>query len=180
MANNELTQFKIVLVGNGGVGKTCYCKKFLTQGFEKKYVATLGVEVHPIHFTSNYGKIVFNVWDTAGQEKYGGLRDGYYIKGNGALAFYEEGEVVHVNEALRYAQEVKRVCGDIPLFYVSTKNDEGCACEGPCLHISAKNNINLNNPFLALARTLMGKNDLVFLEQAPLQPYQPPPMFPFW
>ena len=39
--------------------------------------ATLGVEVHPIQFSTNLGPIQFNVWDTAGQEKFGGLRDGY-------------------------------------------------------------------------------------------------------
>ena len=43
--------------------------------------ATLGVEVHPLIFHTNRGPIKFNVWDTAGQEKFGGLRDGYYIQG---------------------------------------------------------------------------------------------------
>jgi len=45
------------------------------------FVATLGVEVHPLVFHTNRGPIRFNVWDTAGQEKFGGLRDGYYIQG---------------------------------------------------------------------------------------------------
>lgn len=44
--------------------------------------ATLGVEVHPLMFHTNRGAIKYNVWDTAGQEKFGGLRDGYYIQGN--------------------------------------------------------------------------------------------------
>lgn len=44
-------------------------------------LATLGVEVHPLVFHTNRGPIKFNVWDTAGQEKFGGLRDGYYIQG---------------------------------------------------------------------------------------------------
>ena len=69
--------FKLVLVGDGGVGKTTFVKRHLTGEFEKKYVATVGAEVHPMDFTTNRGKIVFNVWDTAGQEKYAGLRDGY-------------------------------------------------------------------------------------------------------
>lgn len=34
-------------------------------------------------FHTNRGPIKFNVWDTAGQEKFGGLRDGYYIQGRG-------------------------------------------------------------------------------------------------
>ena len=74
-------QFKLVLVGDGGTGKTTFVKHHLTGEFEKKYVATLGVEVHPLVFHTNRGPIKFNVWDTAGQEKFGGLRDGYYIQG---------------------------------------------------------------------------------------------------
>ena len=70
-------EFKLVLVGDGGVGKTTFVKRHKTGEFEKKYVATVGAEVHPMDFTTNRGKIVFNVWDTAGQEKYAGLRDGY-------------------------------------------------------------------------------------------------------
>ena len=46
----------------------------------EKYVATLGVEGHPLVFHTTRGPIKFNVWDTAGQEKFGGLRDGYFIQ----------------------------------------------------------------------------------------------------
>ena len=45
------------------------------------FAATLGVDVHPLTFYTSHGPIVFDVWDTAGQEKFGGLRDGYYIQG---------------------------------------------------------------------------------------------------
>jgi hypothetical protein len=76
-----------VLVGDGGVGKTTFVKRHLTGEFEKKYVATLGVEVHPLVFHTNRGPIRFNVWDTAGQEKFGGLRDGYYIQGTYGFIF---------------------------------------------------------------------------------------------
>jgi hypothetical protein len=54
------------------VGKTTFVKRHLTGEFEKKYVATLGVEVHPLRFHTNFGPMVFNCWDTAGQEKFGG------------------------------------------------------------------------------------------------------------
>ena len=52
---------------------------FLQGEFEKKYIATVGVEVHPLQFHTNRGCLIFNVWDTAGQEKFGGLRDGLLL-----------------------------------------------------------------------------------------------------
>jgi GTP-binding nuclear protein Ran len=70
-------EYKVVLVGDGGVGKTTFVKRHLTGEFEKKYIATLGVEVHPMEFCTSRGKVRFMVWDTAGQEKLSGLRDGY-------------------------------------------------------------------------------------------------------
>ncbi len=70
-------KWKLVLVGDGGVGKTTFVKRHKTGEFEKKYVPTLGAEVNPIDFVTKKGRILFNVWDTAGQEKYAGLRDGY-------------------------------------------------------------------------------------------------------
>ena len=66
--NAQIPEFKLILVGDGGVGKTTFVKRHLTGEFEKKYVATLGVEVHPLVFHTNRGAIKFNVWDTAGQE----------------------------------------------------------------------------------------------------------------
>ena len=51
--------------------------------------ATIGVEVHPLDFFTNRGKIRFYCWDTAGQEKFGGLRDGYYIHGQCAIIMFD-------------------------------------------------------------------------------------------
>lgn len=95
---------QLVLVGDGGTGKTTFVKRHLTGEFERKYVgkfpclatpvnsinfiATLGVDVHPLLFHTNHGPIVFDVWDTAGQEKFGGLRDGYYIQGKVSSVIY--------------------------------------------------------------------------------------------
>lgn len=49
----EMPTFKCLLVGDSRTGKTSFVKRHLTGEFKKKYVATLGVEVHPLVFPHN-------------------------------------------------------------------------------------------------------------------------------
>ncbi|NWI51575.1 RAN protein, partial [Calyptomena viridis] len=156
-------QFKLVLVGDGGTGKTTFVKRHLTGEFEKKYVATLGVEVHPLVFHTNRGPIKFNVWDTAGQEKFGGLRDGYYIQGKILCALFripsdDRGETKgdQVTEK-RYVHYCLLKVSSIVIHF-------------SYYDISAKSNYNFEKPFLWLARKLIGDPNLEFVAMPALAP----------
>jgi GTP-binding nuclear protein Ran len=98
-------------------------KRHETGEFEKKYVATLGVEVHPLPFYTNYGLIVFNVWDTAGQEKFGGLRDGYYIQGQCAIIMFDVTSRVTYKNVPNWHRDLIRVCENIPIVLCGNKVD---------------------------------------------------------
>jgi len=75
MNQQSIPQFKCSVIGDGGVGKTAYIMQLLIGSFEKRYVPTLGVEVHPLKFDvmsdSKVSQVIFNVWDCAGQERFG-------------------------------------------------------------------------------------------------------------
>jgi small GTP-binding protein len=77
LASGTIPKFKVLLVGDGGVGKSTFLKRHQTGEFEVKYIPTMGVSVVPLKFYTNYGAVQLNVWDCAGQEQFGGLRDGY-------------------------------------------------------------------------------------------------------
>merc|ERR1712154_341926 len=119
----HVATFKLVLVGDGGVGKTTFVKRHLTGEFEKKYVATLGVEVHPLCFHTSRGVIRFNVWDTAGQEKFGGLRDGYYIQGQCAVIMFDVTSRVTYKNVPNWHRDLTRVCENIPIVLCGNKVD---------------------------------------------------------
>jgi len=179
---SEAPEFKLILVGDGGVGKTTFVKRHLTGEFEKKYVATLGVEVHPLPFHTNRGPLKFNCWDTAGQEKFGGLRDGYYIQGQCAIIMFDVTSRITYKNVPNWHRDLVRVCENIPIVLCGNKveiKDRKVKAKQIVFHrkknlqyydISAKSNYQFEKPFLWLARKLVGDNDLKFVEAVALAP----------
>ena len=90
------------------------------------YPETVGVEVHPLVFYTSRGVIQFNCWDTAGQEKFGGLRDGYYHQSQGAILMFDVTSQVSYNNVTRWHRDLVRVCGDIPIVICGNKVDVRC------------------------------------------------------
>jgi len=161
-----VADFKLVLVGDGGVGKTTFVKRHLTGEFEKKYIATLGVEVHPMPFFTSKGQILFSVWDTAGQEKLGGLRDGYYIGGHCGIIMFDVCSRITYQNVPKWYKDLVRVCENIPIVLVGNKvdvKDRKVKAKQITFHrkknlqyydISAKSNYQFEKPFVWLLRRL--------------------------
>ncbi|KAJ7168735.1 GTP-binding nuclear protein RAN [Mycena filopes] len=182
MSSDTAATFKLVLVGDGGTGKTTFVKRHLTGEFEKKYIATLGAEVHPLTFSTNYGTICFNVWDTAGQEKFGGLRDGYYIQSHCAIIMFDVTSRITYRNVPNWHCDLERVCENIPIVLCGNKVDVKERKIKPStitfhrkknlqyFEISAKSNYNFEKPFLWLGRKLIGSPTLNFVAQCGLQP----------
>ncbi|CAF0999620.1 unnamed protein product [Adineta ricciae] len=178
----QAPEFKLVLVGDGGVGKTTFVKRHLTGEFEKKYNATVGVEVHPLQFQTNRGLIVYNVWDTAGQEKFGGLRDGYYIGGQCAIIMFDVTSRITYKNVPNWHKDLIRVCENIPIVLCGNKvdvKDRKVKAKAITFHrknnmqyydISARSNYNFEKPFLWLARKLAGDANLEFTAMPALMP----------
>ena len=74
---------KLILVGDGGVGKSSLVKRLISNTFDPIYKATLGYEVFP--YVDQQNDIQYNIWDVAGQEKFNGLKDAYYLESNIAI-----------------------------------------------------------------------------------------------
>lgn len=174
--------FKLVLVGDGGTGKTTFVKRHLSGEFEKKYIATIGVEVHPLTFHTNCGPIVFNVWDTAGQEKFGGLRDGYYIQGQCGIIMFDVTSRITYKNVPNWHRDLTRVCENIPIVLCGNKVDvkeRKVKAKQITFHrkknlqyyeISAKCNYNFEKPFIWLARKLTGNPNLELVAAPALAP----------
>ena len=181
-AQQQIPEFKLVLVGDGGVGKTTFVKRHLTGEFEKRYIATLGVEVHPMPFFTNHGQVNFNVWDTAGQEKLGGLRDGYYIGGNCGIIMFDVCSRITYSNVPKWYKDLTRVCEAIPIVLVGNKvdvRDRKVKAKQITFHrkknlqyydISAKSNYQFEKPFVWLLRRMVNDANLTLVETPLLAP----------
>ena len=144
------------------------------------------MEVHPIVFHTNFGPIKFNCWDTAGQEKYGGLRDGYYIQGDGAIMMFDVTARITYNSVPNWHRDISRVCPDIPIVLCGNKVEvkaRKVKTKQITFHrkknlqyfeISAKTNYNFEKPFLHLARAITGEPTLILVQAPALLPPELP------
>ena len=166
---SKIPTYKVILVGDGGVGKTCFVKRHRANEFEYRYIATMGVEVHPLKFHTNKGPVIFNIWDCAGQKKFGGLCDGYYIQGKAALLMFDFSSKLTYNNISTWYRDVKRVCEDIPMVVIGNKSDlKDPKVQNPSVSdgkkplqlycVSAKTNDNYEKPFLYLAKRFLGQD----------------------
>lgn len=153
-------------------------KRHKSGEFEKRYVPTIGVEVRPLVFHTNYGPLTLNCWDTAGQEKFGVLREGYYIGGEAAIIMFDVTTRITYRNVPIWHKDLTRVCENIPIVLCGNKIDCKDRVVKPkdiffhrkanlqYYDISAKSNFNYEKPFLYLLRKLTDKPNLSF-EKAP-------------
>lgn len=111
---------KLLLVGDGNVGKTTYIKRLLGIDDDGRYIPTIGTEVHPVHFP--HRGVRLNIFDIAGQEKLSGMRNAYYMDTDYCIMMID-------NQTSRqtikfWHDDVSQVCGNMtPTIVVYNKDD---------------------------------------------------------
>lgn len=124
---------KVVIIGEGGSGKTTLCKRILGISFDPIYEATLGAEVH----TYEVSDVRWYMWDIAGQSKYGGLRDGYYIGADLCIIVTDNRKISRV--ANFWCNDFQRICPGVPVLLVRNKSEIISTDNNPNAHyVSAK------------------------------------------
>ncbi|THU64976.1 hypothetical protein C4D60_Mb01t32230 [Musa balbisiana] len=166
------------------IPKTTFVKRHLTGEFEKKYEPTIGVEVHTMDFFTKCGKIWFYCWDMVGQEKFGGLRDGYYIHGQCVIIVFDVPARLTYENVPTWHRDLCRFYENIPIVLCGNKVDvknRQVKAKQVTFHrtkniqyyeISAKSNYNFEKPFLYVARKLTGDPSLHFVESPALAPLE--------
>lgn len=154
--------YKVVFLGDGGVGKSTLLCRHSQNRFEVVYHPTVGAEVHPLQFDTNHGKVVLNIWDTAGQEKYAGLRDGYLINAKLAVLFYSVDSKLSAKNLAFWEADVRKI-GEIAMMTVGTKYDLEDKNRLDTLHVCVKTGQGMDTFWNNVLAKVTGHEDIVVI-----------------
>ncbi len=116
---------KIILAGDGAVGKTSLRRSYLGEGFESKYQQTIGADF-AIHETEiGYSKVKFIIWDLAGQLKFHQVRNAFYKGSHGALIVCDVTNPTSFDNLRHWINELWKSndLGPVPFMIVGNKYD---------------------------------------------------------
>lgn len=162
--------FKLVLIGDSGVGKSCLLLRFADDNFTDSYISTIGVDFRFRTITIDDKTVKLQIWDTAGQERFRTITSAYYRGADGIIMVYDvtsSESFDHVEEWLsevdRYANEStsKLLVGNkadlIEEKQVPEETAQGFAekLQIPFLETSAKTATNVDTAFLTMAKELI-------------------------
>eukprot|EP01080_Neovahlkampfia_damariscottae_P006392 gene6392-10399_t len=164
--------FKILLIGDMAVGKSCILMRYADDVFNSTHVSTIGVDfkIRTINFD---GKVVkLQIWDTAGQERFRTITTSYYKGAHGVIMVYDitkkesfDNLQSWLNDIQQYAEE------DVGIILVGNKvdlenqrqvqksdgEDWAKKLEVPFLETSAKDAQNVDDAFTKMVERLFEK-----------------------
>lgn len=164
--------FKVVLLGEGCVGKTSLVLRYVEDKFKEKHITTLQASFLNKKLNISGKRINLAIWDTAGQERFHALGPIYYRMSNGAVLVYDITDEDSFEKVKNWVKELKKMLGnDICLTIAGNKIDlekqrtvmqedaESYAQSVGAIHVqtSAKLNKGIEEMFLELSQRMLEK-----------------------
>jgi len=164
--------FKLLLIGDSGVGKSCLLLRFADDTYTESYISTIGVDFKIRTIELDGKTIKLQIWDTAGQERFRTITSSYYRGAHGIIVVYDVTDQVSFNNVKQWLQEIDRYASEnVTKLLVGNKCDlttkkvvdKDAAKEFadsksiPFLETSAKNSTNVEQAFLTMAREIKNR-----------------------
>ena len=121
---NEQQTYKIIIIGDGDVGKSSIMLRFIKNSFDDSINSTIGVDFSSKKIKIKGHDIKINIWDTAGQERYNSITTNYYKNVDAALVIFNlNNKSTFDNVQNIWIKNIQDKCGDIPFILVGNKSD---------------------------------------------------------
>ena len=116
--------FKIIVIGDSGVGKSCLTTQAVRNNFEEFYTATVGFEFLTFNMRINNNVLKLQIWDTCGQEVYKSLISNFYRNSSLALILYAINNQDSFIHAETWLNDLKNQANpNVRVFLVGNKSD---------------------------------------------------------
>jgi len=164
--------FKLLLIGDSGVGKSSLLLRFADDTYTETYISTIGVDFK-IRTVEIEGKVIkLQIWDTAGQERFRTITSSYYRGAHGIIVVYDVTDGDSFRSVEKWITEIERFAGtEVTKMMVGNKADMVAAKEVeyteakefadrkgmPFIETSAKKNMNVEEAFMGLTKDIKTK-----------------------
>lgn len=115
--------FKLLIIGDSGVGKSSILLRFSEDLFSGSYITTIGVDFKIRTITVEGEKVKLQIWDTAGQERFRTITSTYYRGTHGVIVVYDVTNAESFVNVKRWLHEIDQNCDVVNKVLVGNKND---------------------------------------------------------
>ena len=164
--------FKLLLIGDSGVGKTCILFRFSDDAFNTTFISTIGIDFKLKTIELN-GKIIkLQIWDTAGQERFHTITTAYYRGALGVMMVYDITDKKSFDDITNWLRAIQEHANpNVEKMIIGNKCDmeerrvilkehgEAVANANDALFLetSAKTNTNVDEAFEQIAERILNK-----------------------
>jgi len=162
MSNDYDYLFKLLLIGDSGVGKSCLLMRFAEDSYTESYLSTIGVDFKIRTIDVDGKTIKLQIWDTAGQERFRTITAAYYRGAHGIVVVYDVTDSESFENVKMWLKEIERYAADyVEKLLIGNKSDLvgkkvveysiaqelADSLNIPFLETSAKDSTNVDNMF---------------------------------
>jgi Ras-related protein Rab-2A len=116
--------FKIIIIGDSGIGKSCVLKRLVENEFKDDHDVTVGVEFGSYLVRVQDKVLKLQIWDTAGQESFRSITKIFYRGAHAAILAYSVGRRDSFDSLNDWLKEIKNSCApDVQVFLIGNKSD---------------------------------------------------------
>ncbi|XP_055549004.1 ras-related protein Rab-35-like [Wyeomyia smithii] len=124
MNRNHYHMFKLLILGDSGVGKSSLLVRFADNEFSPSFLTTVGVDLKIRNMTIDGERVKVQIWDTAGQERFRTITNTYYRGAHGVIIVYDVTNGESFANVKRWISEIDSNCDTVTKVLVGNKNDD--------------------------------------------------------